>query len=68
MLVKPRSVDLLASVGKARDVVEREVHLRGCAPGSGTTDVLDEVIGQLARLDELEEGAARSRPRRPCPA
>ena len=39
--------------------VEGEVHLRRRALEPEALDVLDEVVGQLARVDELEERAPR---------
>ena len=51
-------VDLLAQRRERRDVIEREVDLRARALEAEALDVLDQVVRQLARLDELEERAA----------
>ena len=59
--VEKAAVDVLAA--RQRRVlgqpIQREVDLGRHAPELEAPDVLDQVVGQLARLDQFEEGAAR---------
>ena len=59
--VEEAAVDVLAARQRRvlRQTVEGEVDLGRDALELEAPDVLDQVVGQLARLDELEEGAAR---------
>ena len=60
MFVKPRNWSVRPLEARiARQPVEREVDLRGRALEPEALDVLDEVVRQLARVDELEERAPR---------
>ena len=52
--VRPRS-----ELRVRRQRVQREVHLGADAPELETADVLDHVVGQLARVDQLQERAPR---------
>jgi hypothetical protein len=60
MLVNPRKMSSRPGrAGYSRQPVEGEVDLGRRALEAEAADGLDEVVGQLARLDELEERAAR---------
>ena len=52
-------IDAIAERGVVGDPVEREVDLGGDALESEALDGLDQVGGQLARVRDLQEGAAR---------